>query len=1094
MKLFKLQGRAQTYTTNRIDVALLRSLGVLKVQLIIAMTLLIGSSTGCKSESSKFGDILGSADGGIGSASIAISSFSPGATSPSVKTNQTQDFIVAAVGRGTLSYTWTLDGSPIGGNSPTLTINGANYSPGTRTLRVVIADQVGTVSQSWNLKINGKPVVSTSSPSGSNFAIRKVNQASFSVTMTDPNSDTLTYKWFLNGNLQSTFTSNSFNWTPTALEVGTHTVKVEVYDGTEGEPGTWMEPRQWTVNVNNFHQACNKMDMESLTNRACVYIGIPGIGDGDNVANSPTNFMLQPRAIEATSVGNWFVADGDGDVVFFYNRVTSPSITIFGIEVPIGTAKVVAGSGFGWTATETASTHALRSRFNDINGLLWDGTQLFLTDSGNNRIVKIDGSTGTVTDLNLSSLNCQTPAGLARIDNTLYIACSARHTILAHSISGNSSSLFAGTDNTAGDPADFAGYAFTNANARLRNPWGILATSTGNLIVTENGACRVRYYNIATAAGVTLMGGNAIAQNQTRIIAGPRTGGCAAAVTDGGTGHANGSNGTAVFRGLRTPAFVPDTNEELLLLPQDTIGRVHALNLSGSTSYAFPGVTPNVTAGSVARVIGLGTTGNNPGYNGHGALANASSVNQVMDIHADPVSKEIYLADFNNRRLRKIASSDNFMTLVFGNGQVRSNTNAGQGSTTADAEKMSNPRGFVRDSVTGEIFIADSLNHRIRVMTTNGIMSQAVGTGTAGTGTEEDVEPSNTTMNQPRGLALIKSSATYGGHLVWADSQNHRVRVWNRSSSSDEVFGVTIAAGKVETVAGNGTAGNFWQVSQGVALGNASLNQPSGVAWDGTDLYISDYTNHCVKKLLASGTDKGKLQVVAGDCDQVSGVAGQNDGAVGVATLNFPNGLTYYSNGTQKGLVIASLGSNGGHATASRVKYLRLEGTGSIFGRNMSIGSAASIACGDTSPGTDHVEDVGGINAVCSGVFDVTAFGSLVCWANSAYSNVRCISQTNSQVYTVMGPPQGTAANAAIHYPGNTYTSADSTTTPVNPGYQNGVPAFVAVDPAAALSVTTPHGQLNLPRSLMLLDASSLLVSDYTGTVRKVRLRTPTTP
>jgi hypothetical protein len=389
---------------------------------------------------------------------------------------------------------------------------------------------------------------------------------------------------------------------------------------------------------------------------------------------------------------------------------------------------------------------------------------------------------------------------------------------------------------------------------------------------------------------------------------------------------------------------------------------------------------------------------------------------------------------------------------------------------------MNQPRGFVTDPISGQTFVADSANHRIRAITKFGEVIQSVGTGTSGTGSEENELPTNSTMNQPRGLVLTNPTSTFGGHLVWADSQNHRIRIWNRGTATATLFGVTVDAGRVSTIAGNGVTGN---VTTGNGLTNA-FNEPSGVAYDGTNLYISDRNNHCIKKL----DTNGDLTMVAGNC----GSSGNVNGAVGPGgpgRMTQPEGLTYYSSGGHTGLVIAAFGN-------TRVKFMLFAGpTSLLFGTSITVGDTVSVACGTTAAGTFHTEGVGASLAVCSGVYDVTSYGNKFCFANSGFHNVRCVDPTGA-ITTVMGAVQGIDDVTNLYFPGLPFS--DVTYDAAAPNYvtQNGVPAFYLPSPlvnaSSAPALTTPFGRLMFPRSVYLVDSSTMLVSDLIGTIRKVKL------
>jgi hypothetical protein len=515
------------------------------------------------------------------------------------------------------------------------------------------------------------------------------------------------------------------------------------------------------------------------------------------------------------------------------------------------------------------------------------------------------------------------------------------------------------------------------------------------------------------------------------------------------TGSANAGVGNVRLLSL-------DTDGRLLIgNDQDRIG---VLNFD-STDATVLGVT--VPGYSLTYVIGSGTAG----YLGEGQTAPLTRTNNPFQAAEDPLTGDYYFADYSNNRYRRVRALDNKVELIAGNGNQRGQTNAGQGTIEVGQEKMNQIRGLAYDKISGEIFVSDSANNRIRVISRYGVASQAVGTGASGSGAEEDEYPTNVTMNSPRSLALVGATSTFGGNLVWADYGNHRIRIYNRASTTQSLFGVSVGAGKVATIGGDGTAGN---ATSGTALQSA-FNNPYGVTSDGTNLYVADYGNHCIKKIDATGA----LSVVAGTC----GTAGNVNGAAGVGRMNHPSGIDYYSNNGQTGLLIADQGN-------TRLKYYAISGSSLIFGGATSVGDANNIACG----GSFHSENINASLTPCSGVYDVTAVGGKVCFANYTYHNVRCILSTG-EISTVLGSVQGKDSSTTLYFPGTSLSAA--TYDPLNPNYtaQNGVLSFFLPSPVAEPSYTTSFGVVAYPMAVRALDDNTLLVGEYNlGLIRKVKL------
>ncbi len=172
--------------------------------------------------------------------------------------------------------------------------------------------------------------------------------------------------------------------------------------------------------------------------------------------------------------------------------------------------------------------------------------------------------------------------------------------------------------------------------------------------------------------------------------------------------------------------------------------------------------------------------------------------------------------------------------------------------------------GIAADS-TGNLYIADALDHRVRQVTPAGLISTIAGTGVPGL--SGDGGPAAAAqLNSPYGLAFDGS-----GNLYIADLGNARVRRVD-------------ADGIITTIAGGGSV-SAGGVNEGNAGINVSLIAPRNLALDGFGgIYISDFGGHCVYRLRSDGS----LTTLAG-----TGIRGfSGDGlAASSAQLAYPAGL-----------------------------------------------------------------------------------------------------------------------------------------------------------------------------------------------------------
>ena len=111
---------------------------------------------------------------------------------------------------------------------------------------------------------------------------------------------------------------------------------------------------------------------------------------------------------------------------------------------------------------------------------------------------------------------------------------------------------------------------------------------------------------------------------------------------------------------------------------------------------------------------------------------------------------------------------------------------------------------------SGNLYFADQLNHRVRVVNPSGIISTAAGNGTAGFAGDA-ASATSAQLNSPLGVAIDSS-----GNLYIADTGNHRIRK-------------VTSGGIISTFAGNGMADSRAMVRRPPS---ATLNLPVGVAVD----------------------------------------------------------------------------------------------------------------------------------------------------------------------------------------------------------------------------------------------------------------------
>ena len=257
------------------------------------------------------------------------------------------------------------------------------------------------------------------------------------------------------------------------------------------------------------------------------------------------------------------------------------------------------------------------------------------------------------------------------------------------------------------------------------------------------------------------------------------------------------------------------------------------------------------TDGIITTLAGNGI----PGYSGDGGGATNAELNYPSGVAVD-ASGNLFIADTGNYRIREVRTNG-IITTVAGNG---TRGYSGDGGPATKAE-LDNPTGVAVDA-SGNLFIADSGNDRIREVGTNGIITTVAGNGTYGY-SGDGGPATNAELWNPDGVAVDAS-----GNLFIADQDNNRIREVGTN-------------GIITTVAGNGTNGYS---GDGGAATSAELSLAHGVAVDASgNLFIADSENSRIREV---GTN-GIITTVAGNGTQ--GYSGDG-GAATSAELSYPNG------------------------------------------------------------------------------------------------------------------------------------------------------------------------------------------------------------
>ncbi|BFU78581.1 hypothetical protein ALC152_17960 [Arcobacter sp. 15-2] len=302
---------------------------------------------------------------------------------------------------------------------------------------------------------------------------------------------------------------------------------------------------------------------------------------------------------------------------------------------------------------------------------------------------------------------------------------------------------------------------------------------------SANGLGTSASFNLPTGVAVDSIGNVYVADYSSHLIRKIDSNGNVTTLAGSGSqGSANGNGTSASFNNPHGIAV-------------DSSGNVYVADSSSNKIRKID------SSGNVITLAGSGSQGS---ANGSGISA---SFNNPYGVAVDS-SGNVYVADRNNHKIRKIDSSGNVTTLA-GSGS-RGSTNANGTSASFNF-----PYGVAVDS-SGNVYVADSSNNKIRKIDSSGNVTTLAGSGSEGS---TDANGTSATFKSSKGVAVDSS-----GNVYVADSSNNKIRKIDPS-------------GVVTTLAGTGTSATF--------------DYPSGVAVDSSgNVYVADSSNNKIRKIDAS--------------------------------------------------------------------------------------------------------------------------------------------------------------------------------------------------------------------------------------------------
>ncbi len=489
---------------------------------------------------------------------------------------------------------------------------------------------------------------------------------------------------------------------------------------------------------------------------------------------------------------------------------------------------------------------------------------------------------------------------------------------------------FAGTG-TSG----FSGDGGAATAATLHSPFGVAVDSSGNVYISDGVNHRIR--KVDTSGVITTIAGRG---------------------STGGTGAFGGDGGAATAARLAYPASIAfDISGNLYIVDANNF-RVRKIN----------------TSGIISTFAGNGSGG----YSGDGGPATAAGLWGGTSLFV--AGGNLYLCDVNTHRIRKVNSS-RIISTIAGTG---TSSYSGDGGA-ATAAYLNNPRGVVVDA-SGNVYISDQNNSRVRKIDTSGVITTLAGTGTSGH-TGDGGPATAAQIEKPAGLAIDGN-----GDLLMGDTNDgviRKISISGTSTTSGTLSGASsVCVSANTTLTSSGTSGGAWSSSStsiatvsssgvvtGVSAGSATISYSVSGASSVATMSMT------VNPLPNAGT--------------ISGLSTLCTSTTTTLTSSGSGGGSWTSSSTARATVNASGVVTGVTAGAVTISYSVTNGCGTDVATNAMTINASPVA------GT-----ISGATNVCVAAnTTLTTSGSGGSWSSSATGTATVNSSTGS----VFGVAAGSA-------------------------------------------------------------------------------------
>lgn len=622
--------------------------------------------------------------------------------------------------------------------------------------------------------------------------------------------------------------------------------------------------------ADTFNHIIRKMD--TTTGEVTTLAGSPGVSGTADSTESPAVFNSPTDVIVDAAGENLYIVDTDNHVIRRMRLSTGEVRTFAGYPGIPG-----ALDGTGWNA-----------RFNSPKRGVRIGDKLYITDTGNHVIRQVDMVTGVVTTMagergvagwtdtgeGSGPARFNSPGDITTDETFLYVADTGNHAIRKVDLLTGFVETIAGTRGSSG----LVDSTENGAAPLFNSPEGII-WHNGILYVADTGNHLIRKIDLATGE-VSFLAGDMGCIEEFEVVNGVtiKKMTCTAQAA-GVSSYGDSTDGTGKTTAFNSPTgmntdgtylYVMDTGISAIRRVDMSTGETKTFSYSQNKGISLSSPSGGDIAGGllyiadknnhIVRKLDITELSSAPliliagtvGISGYRYSAGYSAqFNRPVGIAADGIGN-LYVADTGNHTIRKVVISTGEVTTIAGiPGQ------AGFMNSEFGYPRFNYPRGIC--IVGDHLYVADSGNHlirRVNVVTgyvglVAGLVDYVTNKGSSGT---VDSTGAAAGFNDPRGIT------TDGTYLYVTDTGNHTIRRVLRTT------------GQVKTIAGMPEEAGY---RDGVDF-EARFRYPRGIAADGDYLYVADAGNNVLRRV---NKYTGEVLTFSGKTGQSSFATGTREDA-----------------------------------------------------------------------------------------------------------------------------------------------------------------------------------------------------------------------